>query len=161
MSSQALAWRSPLKSTRHILLTWVVGYFATLNMTKVPYRHFVPLRLRGGRAPFVAMRHFPRFSGGIYPEGGSKISRHSERSEESHRRTDGHILLTWVVGYFAYAQYDKSPLSALRATSPEGGSEYKFRVIIKFSLILTKTFFLLPPSGEVSAKPTIGDKSPL
>ena len=35
-----------------------------LNMTKVPYRHFVPLRLRGGRAPFVAMRHFPRFSGG-------------------------------------------------------------------------------------------------
>ena len=27
-------------------------------------------------------------------------------SEESHRRTDRHILLTLVVGYFAYAQYD-------------------------------------------------------
>ena len=64
-------------------------------------------------------------------------------------------------GIFRYAQYDKSPLSALRATFPEGGSEDKFRVMIKFSLILTKTFFLLPPSGEVSAKPTIGDKSPL
>ena len=32
--------------------------------------------------------------------------RHSERSEESHRRTDGHILFTLVVGYFANAQYD-------------------------------------------------------
>ena len=31
---------------------------------------------------------------------------HSERSEESHRRTDRHILLTLVVGYFAYAQYN-------------------------------------------------------
>ena len=27
-------------------------------------------------------------------------------SEESHRRTDEHILLTLVVGYFADAQYD-------------------------------------------------------
>ena len=27
-------------------------------------------------------------------------------SEESHRRTDRHILLTLVVGYFACAQYD-------------------------------------------------------
>ena len=34
------------------------------------------------------------------------ILRHSERSEESHRRTDRHILLTLVVGYFACAQYD-------------------------------------------------------
>ena len=25
------------------------------------------LRLRGGRAPFVALRHFPRFIGDIYP----------------------------------------------------------------------------------------------
>ena len=40
------------------------------------------------------------------PEGGSKALRHSERSEESHRRTDRHILLTLVVGYFACAQYD-------------------------------------------------------
>ena len=34
------------------------------------------------------------------------IFRHSERSEESHRITDRHILLTLVVGYFACAQYD-------------------------------------------------------
>ena len=34
------------------------------------------------------------------------FTRHSERSEESHRRTDKHILLTLVVGYFADAQYD-------------------------------------------------------
>ena len=38
-------------------------------------------------------------------EGGKKI-RHSERSEESHRRTDGYIFLALVVGYFACAQYD-------------------------------------------------------
>ncbi len=30
----------------------------------------------------------------------------NNRSEESHRRTDGHILFTLVVGYFACAQYD-------------------------------------------------------
>ena len=34
------------------------------------------------------------------------ILRNSERSEESHRRPDGHILFTLVVGYFACAQYD-------------------------------------------------------
>ena len=35
------------------------------------------------------------------------FTRHSERSEESHRRTDRvYTLLTSVVGYFAYAQYD-------------------------------------------------------
>ena len=34
------------------------------------------------------------------------ILRHSERSEESHRKTDRHILITLVVGYFACAQYD-------------------------------------------------------
>ena len=33
--------------------------------------------------------------------------RHSERSEESHRRTDGYMyFFTLVVGYFACAQYD-------------------------------------------------------
>ena len=50
-------------------------------------------------------------------------------SEESHRITDRHILLTLVVGYFAYAQYDvffiPYRLAALRlqSTSPEGGSK--------------------------------------
>ena len=48
------------------------------------------------------------------------ILRHSERSEESHRRTDRHILLTLVVGYFAYAQYDGIfyPLSSAMPTLP-------------------------------------------
>ena len=56
----------------------------------------------------------------------------NNRSEESHRRTDRHILLTLVVGYFAYAQYDvffiPYRLAALRlqSTFPEGGSEVSF-----------------------------------
>ena len=45
--------------------------------------------------------------------------RHSERSEESHRRTDGHILFTWVVGYFAYAQYDVLFLYVILSMSSE------------------------------------------
>ena len=40
----------------------------------------------------------------------------NNRSEESHRRTDGYILLTSVVGYFADAQYD------VFFAFPEGGS---------------------------------------
>ena len=38
----------------------------------------------------------------------------------------GHILLTLVVGYFAALNMTESPLSALRATSPEGGSKVCF-----------------------------------
>ena len=45
------------------------------------------------------------------------FTRHSERSEESHRRTDEvYTLLTLVVGYFACAQYD------VRLASSFGGS---------------------------------------
>ena len=33
----------------------------------IPYRHFVPLRLRGGRAPFVAIATFPPFHRGNLP----------------------------------------------------------------------------------------------
>ena len=61
------------------------------------------------------------------PEGGSETTRHSERSEESHRRTDGYIFLALVVGYFAYAQYDGLFYLSLRgkrsdeANSREGG----------------------------------------
>ena len=36
----------------------------------------------------------------------TRQSVHYECGEESHRRTGRHILLTLVVGYFAYAQYD-------------------------------------------------------
>ena len=34
------------------------------------------------------------------PEGGSETTRHSERSEESHRRTDRHILYHFSRGIF-------------------------------------------------------------
>ena len=52
-------------------------------------------------APLLSLsRHFPRFSGGIYPQGGSETTRHSERSEESHRRTDEHILYHFSRGIF-------------------------------------------------------------
>ena len=47
------------------------------------------------------------------PGRGKKI-RHSERSEESHRRTDGYIFLALVVGYFADAQYDVHSCFLLR-----------------------------------------------
>ena len=51
-------------------------------------------------------RHFPRFSGGIYPEGGSETTRHSERSEESHRITDRAYTFHFGRGIFRCAQYD-------------------------------------------------------
>ena len=74
------------------------------------------------------------------------------------------------------------PLSALRATSPEGGSKVCLYCLCEQSeaisregvglrrhilLTLVVGYFadaqydilLLPPSGEVSATPTIGDKS--
>ncbi len=76
-----------------------------------------------------------------------------------------HMLFTLVVGYFAYAQYDvKSPIGGVAATSPEGGSEFRFivfasvakqspgrvncRVLLPFSSALTtfsskeKTIFI-------------------
>ena len=99
------------------VFTLVVGYFADAQYdVKSPIgalRHFAC----AADAPLLSLsRHFPRFSGGIYPEGGSETTRHSERSEESHRRTDGHILFTLVVGYFANAQYDvRSPIGGRAA----------------------------------------------
>ena len=63
-------------------------------------------------APLLSLsRHFPRFSGGISPEGGSKVCFYClcEQSEAISREGVSlrrHILLTLVVGYFANAQYD-------------------------------------------------------
>ena len=55
---------------------------------------FVILSLRGKRSDEANSRE------GEFPC-------HCEpQARQSHRRTDGHILLTLVVGYFAYAQYD-------------------------------------------------------
>ena len=62
-------------------------------------------------APLLSLsRHFPRFSGGIYPEGGS----HYRLCEEAKQRSKlpggrvfaKYILLSLVMGYFAIAQYD-------------------------------------------------------
>ena len=41
------------------------------------------------------------------------------RSEESHRRTDGYIFLALVVGYFADAQYDVPFLRVILNDSEE------------------------------------------
>ena len=52
----------------------------------------------------------------------SEIKKHVilNDSEESHRRTDGHILLAFSAGYFAYAQYDALFLLSLRGTKCRG-----------------------------------------
>ena len=61
------------------------------------------------RSPFGALMRAtsPVSSGEFTPGRVAKKIRHSERSEESHRRTDGYIFLALVVGYFAHAQYDE------------------------------------------------------
>ena len=53
----------------YIFFALVVGYFADAqyDVLFIPYRHFVPLRLRGGRAPFVAIATFPPFQRGNLP----------------------------------------------------------------------------------------------
>ncbi len=71
----------------------------------------MPLRLRGGRAPFVAIATFPPFQRGNLPR---RRKRFICLCEEAKRRSNlpggwvsaRHILLSLVVGYFAYAQYD-------------------------------------------------------
>ncbi len=45
-------------------------------------------------------------------------------SEESHRRTDEHIILTLVVGYFADAQYDVFFVFASVAKQSPGRAEF-------------------------------------
>ena len=84
-------------------------------------------------APLLSLsRHFPRFIGGIYPEGGSKLL--SLRAERS--KLPGGLIpteykfRTFSVGYFAYAQYDVKKRGSFANArydvlfaSPEGGSE--------------------------------------
>ncbi len=45
-----------------------MGYFATAqyDVLFIPYRRVAPLRLRGGRAPFVAIATFPPVSAGEF-----------------------------------------------------------------------------------------------
>ena len=68
----------------------------------------MPLRLRGGRAPFVAIATFPPFQRGNLPRRWKQgVSLRAERSNLPGGRVFAkYILLTLVMGYFAYAQYD-------------------------------------------------------
>ena len=67
------------------------------------------------------------------------------------------------MGYFAYAQYDVLCLHVI-LNAVKNPTEEPTRCILyslwslDISLALNMTFVWLPPSGEVSATPTIGDK---
>ena len=126
-----------------------VGYFACAqyDVLFIPYRHFVPLRLRGGRAPFVAIATFPPFQRGNLPRRRKRVLFYClcEQSEAISREGVGlrrHILLTLVVGYFAIAQYDvRSPIgtSCLAMTT----SRAMVRWDISLTLNMTYYCFLL------------------
>ena len=85
-----------LKSIYFSLGSWDISL--ALNMTCfIPYRRRCRHFAYAADAPLLSLsRHFPRFSGGIYPEGGSKICL-CEHSEAISREGEGlrmHILLT-------------------------------------------------------------------
>ena len=94
-----------------MLRTFSVGYFAFAQ-----YDDLSPIGTSchfayAADAPLLSLsRHFPRFSGGIYPEGGSGkiVSLRAKRSKlpEGWRTTE-YMFRTFSVGYFAYAQYDE------------------------------------------------------
>ena len=99
-------------SEKYILLTLVVGYFADAQYdVKIPYRRRCRHFAYAADAPLLSLsRHFPRFSGGIYPEGGSGkiVSLRAKRSNlPGGWRSTEYILRTFSVGYFAFAQYDE------------------------------------------------------
>ena len=59
----------------------------------IPYRRLCRHFAYAADAPLLSLsRHFPRFSGGIYPEGGSKKYVILSASEISHRKSTGHKL---------------------------------------------------------------------
>ena len=120
---------------RSSLFRWDISL--TLNMTR-----FVLLSLRAAvaagstdRPPFgtLARATSPVSSGEFTPGRVAKKIRHSERSEESHRRTDGYIFLALVVGYFAYAQYVVKKMSAGYFTHAQY-STYYFTFALTLSL---------------------------
>ena len=74
----------------------------------------MPLRLRGGRAPFVAIATFPPFQRGNLPRRRKRVL-FSVILNEVKNPTEEltvHIFLTWVAVYFACAQYD-SPYAVI------------------------------------------------
>ena len=82
----------------------------TLNMTYFyPLSSALPtLRLRGGRAPFIAIATIPPFQRGNLPRRRKRVL-FSVILNEVKNPTEEltiHIPLTLVVGYFADAQYD-------------------------------------------------------
>ena len=73
----------------------------------------MPLRLRGGRAPFVAIATFPPFQRGNLPRRRKQdLSLRATRSNlPGGCRSTEYMPLTFSVGYFAIAQYDvRSPI---------------------------------------------------
>ena len=94
-----------------MLRTFSVGYFTCAQYDVLFYYtsscqcQVSKLACKGLRTKiFIRRRHFAKMQNDSF-----KMRQHYapyNRSEESHRRTDRHILLTLVVGYFAAAQYD-------------------------------------------------------
>ncbi len=104
-------------SGKYILRTFSVGYFAyaQYDVLFIPYRRRCRHFAYAADAPLLSLsRHFPRFSGGIYPEGGSEIclfvfAREAKRRSKlpGGRRSTEYKSRTFSVGYFAFAQYDE------------------------------------------------------
>ena len=103
-----IAVKNPTEElTGHILFTLVVGYFACAQYdVKSPIGtscHFA----YAADAPLLSLsRHFPRFSGGIYPEGGSKVCFYClcEQSEAISREGGGlqsifSVLFRWDISH--------------------------------------------------------------
>ena len=70
---------------------------------KIPYRHFVPLRLRGGRAPFVAIATFPPFQRGNLPRRRNRglfycLCEGAQRLRQTPGRVNYRTLLSPIVG---------------------------------------------------------------
>ena len=140
-----------------------MGYFACAQYDAlfIPYRHFVPLPPKEEAKPHVILNAV------------------KNPTEE----LTGIYFFTLVVGYFAYAQYDVLfipyrhfvPLppkeeaiivfarEAKRRSNPPGGRFFAkyilLALVVGYFACAQYDVLLLPPSGEASATPTIGDKS--
>ena len=93
------------------MLIFSVGYFACAQYDVLFYTSFCQCQVsklvcKGLRTKiFIRRRHFAKMQNDSF-----KMRQHYapyNRSEESHRRTDGYMyFFILVVGYFAIAQYD-------------------------------------------------------
>ena len=105
-----------LRSISPALFRWDISL--ALNMTKK--KSVIARRRRGNPLEKVWSIYFITLVVGYFAYAqydGLFLLRHSERSEESHRRTDGSY--TFSVGYFANAQYDVLFLYVILSMSSE------------------------------------------